>query len=78
MKTKMVEPLQPKVVLMKTGASSGGGLIFCSDCNPLLDKRLLFGFGGESFYGSNAMCLVQTNFPRIQMAEIVKKVMVLS
>ena len=44
----------------------------------LLDKRLLFGFGGESFYGSNAMCLVKTNFPRIQMAEIVKKVMVLS
>ena len=44
----------------------------------LLDKRLLFGFGGESFYGSNAMCLVKTNFPRLQMAEIVKKVMVLS
>ena len=46
----------------------------------LLDKRLLFGFGGESFYGSNAMllCLVKTNFPRLQMAKIVKKVMVLS
>ena len=45
----------------------------------LLDNRLLFGFGGESFYGSNAMlCLVKTNFPRLQMAKIVKKVMVLS
>ena len=47
----------------------------------LLDKRLLFGGGGESFYGATQCWgknLLSKNRVRLQMAKIVKKVMVLS